>query len=212
MRLLNWFRDERRVSGPPAGEWPLSMSLVRFSRLPADRWTLADSFQGVAIFGENGSGKTSGSGRVLARKYLETGLGGMVLCFKTDEADLWRSYLRAAGREEDGRFFGVNEAFRFNFMDYEARSSGVDFAENLVTLLVDIASVQKRTEATGSEAHFWLPQKKKLLRNAISLLLLAEQPIQLRALYEMILASPKMPDDVSSAKWQEGSRLFHLLE
>jgi broad specificity polyphosphatase/5'/3'-nucleotidase SurE len=37
---------------------------------------------------------------------------------------------------------------------------GVDFAENLVTLLVDIASIQKRTEPTGSEAHFWLPQKK----------------------------------------------------
>ena len=59
-------------------------------------------------------------------------------------------------------------------MDYEARSSGVDFAENLVTLLVDIASIQKRTEASGSEAHFWLPQKKKLIRNAIKLLLMAE--------------------------------------
>ena len=126
MRVLKWFRDERSVTGSPAGEWPLSMPLVRFSRLPADTWTLADSFQGVCIFGENGSGKTSGSGRVLARKYLEAGLGGMVLCFKTDEADLWRSYLKAAGREQDGRFFGVNEAYRFNFMDYEASSSGVD--------------------------------------------------------------------------------------
>src|SRR5215467_15436673 len=202
MRILNWFRDKQHTStASPADKWPLSMPLVRFSRLPADTWTLADSFQGVAIFGENGSGKTSGSGRVLARRYLEAGLGGLVLCFKTDEADLWHSYLRAAAREEDGRFFGVNEAFRFNFMDYEARSSGVDFAENLVTLLVDIASVQKRTEATGSEAHFWLPQKKKLLRNAITLLLLAEEPVQLRALYEMILAAPKMPDDVSTAKW-----------
>ena len=212
MRILNWFRDEMSVTGPPAGEWPLSMSLVRFSRLPADTWTLADSFQGVCIFGENGSGKTSGSGRVLARKYLEAGLGGMVLCFKTDEADLWRSYLKAAGREQDGRFFGVNEAYRFNFMDYEASSSGVDFAENLVTLLIDIASIQKRTEATGSEAHFWLPQKKKLLRNAITALLLANESIQLRTLYEMIVSAPKDAQQVTSEDWRKQSYLFNLLE
>ena len=37
--------------------------------------------------GENGSGKTSGSGQLFARKYLENGFGGLVLCFKTDEAD-----------------------------------------------------------------------------------------------------------------------------
>src|SRR6516164_8725548 len=68
MHILNWFRDKRQAStASPADKWPLSMPLVRFSRLPADMWTLADSFQGVAIFGENGSGKTSGSGRVLAR-------------------------------------------------------------------------------------------------------------------------------------------------
>src|ERR1700758_5666766 len=213
MRILNWFRDKQQAgTASAADKWPLSMPLVRFSRLPADTWTLADSFQGVAIFGENGSGKTSGSGRILARKYLEAGFGGLVACFKTDEADLWRSYLKAAGREDDGRFFGVNEAFRFNFMDYEARSSGVDFAENLVTLLVDIASIQKRTEATGSEAHFWLPQKKKLLRNAITLLLLAKESIQLRTLYSMIVSAPKDPREAADEHWQRESYLFALLQ
>jgi predicted ATP-grasp superfamily ATP-dependent carboligase len=114
----------------------------------------------VAILGENGSGKTSSSGRHLARQYHKAGFGGLVLCFKTDEADLWRSYLKDTGREQDGRFFGVDQEFRFNFMDYEAAQSGMDFVENLVTLLVDVASIQRRAEATGSEAHFWLPQKK----------------------------------------------------
>jgi hypothetical protein len=166
----------------------------------------------VLILGENGSGKTSGSGQLFARKYLENGLGGLVLCFKTDEAELWREYLKRAGREADGRFFGVSDLFRFNFLDYEAKTSGVDFAENLVTLLVDIASIQKRTEATGSEAHFWPPQKKKLLRNAITLLLFAEEPVQLRTLYEMILSALKSQDEVSSACWQKGSCLFQLLD
>jgi hypothetical protein len=70
--------------------------------------------------------------------------------------------------------------------------SGVDFAENLVTLLVDIASVQKRTEASGSEAHFWLPQKKKLIRNAIELLLMAKKPIGIPTLPTKSRTTTKM--------------------
>ena len=191
--------------------WPLDLPLVRFSERSEDTWTMADAFQGLLIQGENGSGKTSGSGRLFARKYLENGFGGLVLCFKTDEADLWRSYLGQTGREADGCFFGIEESFRFNFMDYEARTSGIDFVENLVSLLVDVASVQRRAEATGSEAHFWLPQKKKLLRNAITLLLLAEESIQLRTLYQMIVSAPKDPQQVCSTDWQRDSYLFQLL-
>jgi hypothetical protein len=204
-------RESASVKKPAPDHWPLELPLVHFSEYPQDTWTLRDAYQGVLIMGENGSGKTSGSGRIFARKYLENGFGGLVLCFKTDEADLWRSYLRQTGREGDGRFFGVDEAFRFNFMDYEAGSSGVDFVENLVTLLVDVASVQRRAEATGSEAHFWLPQKKKLLRNAITLLLLADESIQLRTLYEMIVSAPRDPQQVSLGTWQRDSYLFQLL-
>lgn len=192
-------------------DWPLSLPLVYFSPLREDIWTLADSYQGVLIQGENGSGKTTGSGQIFARKYLANGFGGLVLCFKTDEAELWSDYLRQTGREEDGRFFGVDQAYRFNFLDWEASTSGVDFSENLVTLLVDIASIQKRTEATGSEAHFWLPQKKKLLRNAISLLLMANHAVRVRSLYEMILSAPKYPEEVVSTSWQKDSWLFELL-
>jgi hypothetical protein len=210
--LLSLLLPRRKPTAQKAeGRWPLDMPLVRFSARSEDVWTLADACQGVAIMGENGSGKTSGSGQLLARKYLKAGFGGLCLCFKTDEADLWRSYLKASGREADGRFFSVDSPFRFNFMDWEGQTSGIDFAENLVSLLLDVASVQRRTEATGSEAHFWLPQKKKLLRNAIGLLLMAEEPIQMRALYKMLIDAPQSPEQASSAKWQAESFLFALL-
>ena len=192
--------------------WPLSLPLVEFSRRKEDTWTLRDACQGVLIMGENGSGKTSGSGELLARKFLQAGFGGLVLCFKTEEADLWRRYLAKAGRYEDGRFFSADNVFRFNFIDYESKASGVDFAENLVTLIVDIASILKRTEASGSEAHFWLPQKKKLIRNAIELLLLAERPIQLRTLYKMLVSAPKDLREVSDPHWMKESMLFSILK
>jgi TraM recognition site of TraD and TraG len=205
-------RKSQPGCGQPSDTWPLDLPLVGFSKREADVWTLGDAFQGVLIMGENGSGKTSGSGELLARKYLKAGFGGLVLCFKTDEAALWQQYLRRAGREDDGRYFSADNDFRFNFMDYEAQSSGVDFAENLVTLLVDIASIQKRTEASGSEAHFWLPQKKKLIRNAIELLLMAEEPIQLRSLYSMIVSAPKDSREAADENWQRESFLFALLQ
>jgi hypothetical protein len=93
---------------PRECNWSLNLPLVRFSERAEDIWTLSDAFQGVSIMGENGSGKTSGSGKHFARKFLQNGFGGLVLCFKTDEADLWQSYLQDAGRGADGRFFGVD--------------------------------------------------------------------------------------------------------
>jgi TraM recognition site of TraD and TraG len=212
LSLLIGNKSQIEPSKSRCDSWPLDLPLVRFSRRKEDVWTLRDACQGVLIMGENGSGKTSGSGELLARKYLQAGFGGLVLCFKTDEADLWRSYLKRAGREADGRYFSVDNAFRFNFIDYEALGSGLDFVENLVTLLVDIASIQKRTEASGSEAHFWLPQKKKLIRNAIQLLLMAERPIQLRTLYAMIVSAPKDIREAADEHWQRGSFLFSLLD
>ena len=68
MNLLKWFRRKPIYA---------ARSLVRFSEHPQDTWNLQDAFQGVLIMGENGSGKTSGSGKHFARKYLQNGFGGL---------------------------------------------------------------------------------------------------------------------------------------
>ena len=44
---------------------------------------------------------------------MRAGFGGLVLCPKIDEADLWRKYLRETGREADGIFFGEDSAVQF---------------------------------------------------------------------------------------------------
>ena len=50
------------------------------------------------------------------------------------------------------------------------------------------------------------------MRNAITLLLLANESIQLRTLYEMIVSAPKDAQQVTSEDWRKQSYLFNLLE
>src|SRR5260370_41454344 len=88
-----------------SGHWPLDMALVQFRPLAEDTWTLEDAFKGTVISGSPGSGKTSGSGQLLALKFLKAGFGGLVLCVDIEEANLWRPYLKAAGRSKGGLFF-----------------------------------------------------------------------------------------------------------
>src|SRR5579871_1424791 len=82
-----------------------------------DRFTLRDACAGAHIFGGIGSGKTSGSGQTLAGAYLRAGMGGLVLCAKPEEVDLWRSYARRNGRE--GSLIVFDESQGFNFIAYE---------------------------------------------------------------------------------------------
>src|SRR5208283_3651343 len=107
-----WSLLTKKIERSPAreGPWPDDLEIARFGQ---DVFSLAEAKQGICIFGENGSGKTSGSGRLFARKFLEKGFGGLVLCFKSgkderdDDAKLWLRYLREMGRESDARIFSA---------------------------------------------------------------------------------------------------------
>jgi hypothetical protein len=68
----------------------LDTRLLQLSR--GDYFTLTDACQGVHIFGGIGSGKTSGSGKMLAGAYLRAGFGGLVTAAKPEEVDLWIRY------------------------------------------------------------------------------------------------------------------------
>src|SRR6201990_1093313 len=120
-RILPFFQRGEKSNGR-AGHpktWPDNLPLCRLSSSAKDTLTLADGKTGVLITGQTGRGKTSGPGRLLAKAYLRAGFGGLVLCAKIDEADLWRNYLRETGREADGIFFGENAEHSFNFLSYE---------------------------------------------------------------------------------------------
>jgi hypothetical protein len=85
---------------------------------------LAGAYQDVVVFGQKGSGKTSSSARLFTTRYLRAGFSGLVLVAQPEETELWRGYLKAAGREDDGRFFSLDGDFRFNALTWEAQQAG----------------------------------------------------------------------------------------
>ena len=83
-------------------DWPDNdMALLQLAygtgkNLPENYWSLNDAFQGVQVFGATGSGKSSGSGQALARAFLDSNMGGLVLTAKTDEVHAWQQYAAAS--------------------------------------------------------------------------------------------------------------------
>jgi hypothetical protein len=195
---------------PPILPWHDQQPLLS---LGADPWRIKDACEGVMIFGGTGSGKTSGSGHALATAYLSAGFGGLVLCAKPDEPDLWCRYAAETGRSADVVRFGPDSGWSFNFMDYECRrpGAGAGLTENLVNLFVEIASMGAGPAGGGSDP-FWERAMKSLVRNCVDLLLLAGQPVSLPGMFELIRTAAQDPARWADQKWMETSYCAQCLD
>src|SRR3954469_16477825 len=132
----------------------LDSPLLRIS--PQDQFTLRDAMQGVLITGGIGSGKTSGSGQALAGAFLRAGMGGLIMCAKPEEADLWRNYCASNGRlssliELDGRVPILN------FLAYELARQGVHGLNSVVECLMRVLEATRNASPSPGRAgdRFW---------------------------------------------------------
>ena len=102
----------------------LDFALLKFSLNKQDWWTIRDAVRGVQIFGGIGSGKSSGSGKTLAKAFLKNGFGGVVLCAKPDERANWEAMAKELGREDDLIIFQEDSEYEFNPLQYEMTREG----------------------------------------------------------------------------------------
>lgn len=89
-------------------EWKNRVSCLQHQLLGLgeDAWRISDAVEGTQIFGGTGSGKTSGSGRTIAKAFIEAGFGGLVLTAKPDDLDQWIKYLRDSAGLSDAEIHG----------------------------------------------------------------------------------------------------------
>lgn len=204
-RLKKWWPASRERPPPeraPLGQYDLDTPLLYFS--PHDAWTIRDACEGVQIFGSIGSGKTSGSGAAIARAFLRAGFGGLVLCAKPEECQLWERYAKETGREKQLVIIRPGSPWRFNFLDYELsrEGRGGGMTENLVNLFTSVIAIAEgKVEQVSGDGAYWQRASRQLLRNAIELLALAQRSITLADIYRIINDAPQSRDDTESAQW-----------
>ncbi|MBL9177216.1 MAG: TraM recognition domain-containing protein [Verrucomicrobiaceae bacterium] len=182
---------------------------------PENYWCLKDAFEGVQIFGATGSGKSSGSGQAIARAFMESNLGGLVLTAKSDEVLSWRRYAQAAGRESDLLIVEPGGPHRFNFLRYEFKrpGTGAGHTENLVNLFCSVLEAAERKQGQGGgQDAYWQRTLKQLLRNAIDLAVLALDDIDLPSLYRIITSAPRSVEEAENPDWKKVSACAALLE
>lgn len=202
-RVIRLWR-RKPVSQPAPEPWSPATPLLALS--PRDYWTIGDSFEGTQIFGATGSGKTSGSGAALARQMLLAGYGGLVLTVKPDDLALWQRYCAETGRSESLLVFGPGRGFSFNFLEYERRRAhGGGSTENIAELLLSVRRAMKRSTSRGSEDPFWEEAHQALLRNAIDLLMLADEPLTIPGMDRVVRSGPVSEEQVDDESWRSES-------
>lgn len=179
-------------------------------------WTIRHAVEGVQIFGGIGSGKTSGSGRMLALKYLNAGFGGLVLTVKPDEKELWENYCALTGRADDLIIVEPDRTNYFNFLDYESKSgerkSG-GMTENIVQVLKTVIRASEEKASGSSDDPFWETALDMLIFNTIDLCKLAYGQVTVQRMFDIVQALPTSggynPDALPQDPFQEA---FHLAQ
>ena len=157
-------------------------------------WTLEDAFKGTFITGTIGSGKSSASGKTIAKSFLQSGFGGLVLTGKADERAAWVEYAKACGRIDDVLVFSPENPFRFNFLDYELnrKSPGGGQTINIVRLFMNIyAMTRQQKQSRGSEDQFWESALNRLLMRVVELIKLSGEALTIENMYRLVSSAPK---------------------
>lgn len=170
-------------------------------------WTLRNAVEGVQIFGGIGSGKTSGSGRMLAIKYLSNGFGGLVLTAKTDERILWENYCREAGRLDDLIIIEPDGKYVFNFLNYEFENSSLSNnpTDNIVQVLKTVIRAGEEKSVGRNDDPFWEAALDLLLFNIVDLCLLAYGKISIQDMMEIAQSIPSKHNKTVKEKDEEES-------
>jgi hypothetical protein len=192
---------------------PFNLDKVLLNFNGDEPFTIREACEGVQIFGGIGSGKTSGSGATLAKAFLRSGFGGLVLCAKKDELETWQKYAKETGREDSLLIFDHTGKYQFPFLQYEIdrEGEGAGYTENLVRLFMTVHEAIERGNGGGGGDPYWIRAMQQLMRNAIDLCMIARKEASVPMLYEVITSAPRNVEERDSKEWRKNSLCWKLL-
>jgi TraM recognition site of TraD and TraG len=170
----------------------LDTPLLKLS--PTDSYSLRDSFDGTHCFGGIGSGKTSGFGQTLAGAFLRAGMGGLVLCAKPEEAELWREYVKKHGRQDSLIEFDATQGY--NFIEAELSRHGLEAASTVTECLMRILDSAQQVSSPGqggAESPFWEQATRQCLNHTLPLLYAAHGRITIGDIIRFVSTVPNDP-------------------
>jgi len=167
-----------------------------------DDFTLRHLLQSVAIIGQIGSGKSSGSGLLLARTVLKIPRsGGLILASKPEDKSWWQARFREAGRSPDLVLFSESSPARCNVIDYEIQSGGD--ARSLTQFLTITSEVLDSGSGGGrSNDQFWKKSEERVLYNAIEPLRQGTGGVTAPDIQRFVSTAAYKPADLTDENWR----------
>jgi hypothetical protein len=225
MGLIAEFLSGHRNGGRPPREpsvttqiggrdpWDLNWPLFRWSQ--HDSFTLRNALESIAIFGELGAAKTTGSAAFILLKYLEIGCGGLVCCVKPGDRELIEAYAKQTGREESLIVVSPGNKWRCNLIRYSLKRPGGQGSrvEQIVSLLMTIVEAAERGERASLQGDkFWSRSLRQILRNGLEVCIAATGEVTMAMLHEVITSAPRSHAEVHNKDWQRDSLCYRLIE
>jgi hypothetical protein len=162
-----------------------------------EKWTIGDACEGVQIFGGTGSGKTSGSGQMLAKTYLYNWFGGLVLTVKAGDSQMWTQYCKDLNRADDIMVVNESEEYKFNFLQYLVQE-GYSTSNITHTFL---SALQKY-----NSGDYWQNAMEQLIKNTVNLLIMGTGSVSIQEMYKAVTSGPKSLEEANLV-FTKGSKM-----
>jgi len=158
---------------------------------------------GCFVSGGLGSGKSSTVAKDLAKSFLYSGMGGLVLTVKSDETAHWLEYAREAGRLDDVKVFNAQSGLSFDFLAYLWQAGGRASAqiETIVEIFTTLMSVGKVYQPSSGEQYFE-KAVEELMRATLVVLANAGEPVSITSIHAFITSLPSSREQVKSPEWE----------
>jgi hypothetical protein len=191
---------------PRPDEWPDEGELFRVSA--ADPIYRRDLYEGTAVFGQIGSGKTSGSGALILSSLIGDGWGGFIATTKPGEAEGIKSLCARLGRTGDVIHIRPEAEHFFNWLEWEQHrpSEGAGLSLNTAETLTTFTGFIKpeQTNHSSDNAHFFQENATRWFVEALDLIASAGATPNLELVGDIITQAPQSAEEVASAEFSRG--------